>query len=149
VVHLNILRDMGHGRNSVDRLPVGARLGGGSCVFRRWRRTPVTRLVVEDWSQFVEDSVALGQAATFGQRDPCALVFSIATLYFFMCSFLDFSLEDACAGWLVEIGDFENVCCVDPVVGAAAHDMVALDVELVDGNITIRCRVDALVRHVG
>jgi hypothetical protein len=147
MVHFDILLNVGHGRDSIDRLPVGARLGSGGCVFGSRRRTPVAGGVVEDWPQLVEDSVALGQAATFGQRDPCALVFSIATLDLFVGSLLDFPLEDACAGGLVEVGDFENVCCVDPVVGAAAHDMVALDVELVDGHIAVRSRVDAIVRH--
>lgn len=64
-----------------------------------------------------------------------------------MSSFLDFSFKNTCAGGLVEVGDFQDVGCVDPVVGATAHDMVALDIEFIDGHIAVSSRVDAIVRH--
>jgi hypothetical protein len=69
------------------------------------------------------------------QRHPGPLVLSVAALHFFVYAFLDFALEDSGPGRLVEVGDFEDVGRIDPVVGAAAHDVVAGDVELVDGDL--------------
>lgn len=59
------------------------------------------------------------------------LVFAITSLDLLVYAFLDFSLEDAGAGGLVVVGYLEDVRRVDPVVAAAAHDMVAIDVELI------------------
>jgi hypothetical protein len=62
------------------------------------------------------------------ERHPSALVFSVASLHLLVHAFLDFALEDSGAGGLVEIGDLEDVCCIDPVVCATSHYMVASDV---------------------
>lgn len=47
------------------------------------------------------------------------------------------SLISPGSGRLVVIGDFEDVGCVDPVVGAASHYLVAGDHELVYGDIAV------------
>lgn len=51
---------------------------------------------------------------------------------------LDFALENTGPGRLVEVCYLEDVCRIDPVVSAASHDMVAGDIELVDGNLRQR-----------
>lgn len=38
---------------------------------------------------------------------------------------------------------------IDPVVGAAAHDMVAGDIELVDRDVAVCRRVDAMIVRCG
>lgn len=59
------------------------------------------------------------------------LVFSVTTLDLLMNPFLHFSLEDARPSRLVEVGNFQNVGRVNPVIGATAHNMVSIDVKLV------------------
>lgn len=54
-----------------------------------------------------------------------------------MDALLDLTLEDAGAGGLVVVCYFEDVRCVDPVVGAAPHDMVAGHIEFVHGNLSM------------
>jgi hypothetical protein len=104
-------------------------------MFRRRRRTSVSRYVVEDGQHLLEHAVALGQHAPVVQRHPGPLVLSVPALHFFVYAFLDFALEDSGTGRLVEVGDFEDVGRIDPVVGTAAHDVVAGDIELVDGDL--------------
>jgi hypothetical protein len=48
---------------------------------------------------------------------------------------LDFALKDTGTRRLVVVGYLEDVSGVDPVVGTTAHDMVAVDIALVDGNL--------------
>ena len=52
-------------------------------------------------------------------------------MHLLVYAFLDFSFEDAGAGGLVVVGYLENVCRIDPVVAATAHDMIAVDIELI------------------
>ena len=101
----------------------------------RRRRAAVARDIVEDGAHLVQDAVALCQMASLLQRYPCALVFAITTLDLFVHALLDFALEDAGSRRLVVVGYLEDVGRVDPVVGAAAHDMVAVDIALVDGDL--------------
>jgi hypothetical protein len=104
-------------------------------MFGRRRRAPVARHIVEDGAHLVQYAVALCQMAALLERYPCALVFAITALDLFMHALLDFALEDTGSGGLVVVGYLEDVGCVDPVVGATAHDMVAVDIALVDGDL--------------
>jgi hypothetical protein len=63
------------------------------------------------------------------------LVFSIAALDLLMNPFLYFSLEDARPSGLVEVGNFQNVSRIDPVIGATAHNMVPFDIKFVYGHL--------------
>lgn len=91
--------------------------------------------IVEDGPHLVEDAVALGKMAALFEGDPGALVLAIAALDLLVHALLHFALEDAGARRLVVVGHLEDVGGVDPVVGAAAHDMVAVDIALVDGDL--------------
>lgn len=104
-------------------------------MFGRWRRASVAGDVVEDGAHLVEDAVALCQVAAFLERNPCALVLSIAALDLLVDAFLDLALEDTGARRLVVLGYLEDVGSIDPVVCATAHDMVAVDIALVDGDL--------------
>lgn len=102
---------------------------------RRWR-APVAWYIVENGSHLFQDAIALCKVATFLKWNPCALILSIATLHLLVNALLHFALEDTGSGRLVVIGYLEDVGCVDPVVGAAAHDMVAVDIALIHGDLS-------------
>ena len=54
---------------------------------------------------------------------------------------LDISLEDSGSGRLVETSSLQDVCCVDPIVMSATHNMlfqVTTKLELIDGNLGIK-----------
>lgn len=121
-------------------------------LWRRWG-APIAGNEVKDGQELVENAVALGEHATIVEWNPCScsscvrrcyawltasltLIFAISTLHLFVHTLLDLALEDARAGGLVEVGDLQDVGCVDPVVGATAHDMVALNIELIDGDLS-------------
>lgn len=104
-------------------------------MFRRRRWTTVAGYVVEDGSHLVQHTVALSKVAPLLERDPCPLVLSISALHLLMHTFLDFALQDTGAGGLVVVGNFQNVCRIDPVVSATAHDMVTVDVALINRNL--------------
>jgi hypothetical protein len=101
----------------------------------RRRRAPVAGYVVEDGAHLVQHAVALSQVPPDIQRYPCALVFAIAALHLLVHAFLYFALEDAGSGRLVVLGYLKDMRCVDPVVGTPAHDMVAVDIALIDGHL--------------
>ena len=48
---------------------------------------------------------------------------------------LDFSFQDPRSCWLVKIGDFQNVCSVDPVVLASSHNLLVIYNEFVYGHL--------------
>jgi len=100
---------------------------------RGW--APVARHVVEDGSHLVQDAVALGKVAPLLERYPCSLVLSVSALHLLVHAFLHFALEDTGSGRLVIFGDLQDVGSVDPVVGAASHDMVAVDIAFVDRDL--------------
>jgi len=52
-----------------------------------------------------------------------------------MYPFLHFSFEDSRPCRFVKLRDFQNVCRIDPFVGAPAHDMVSSAEELVDRDL--------------
>ena len=101
---------------------------------RRWR-APVTGDVVEDGAHLVQNTIPLCQMSPLLEGYPCALVFTISTLDLLVHALLDFALKDTGTRRLVVVGYLEDVSGVDPVVGATAHDMVAVDIALVDGNL--------------
>ena len=115
----------------------------------RRRRAPVAGNVVEDGAHLFEHAVALGESAALIEGNPGALVLAIAALNLFVHAFLHLALEDARASGLVVVGDFEDVGCVDPVVGTTAHDVVAIDIAFIDRDIAIRGRVDLAIRRGG
>ena len=63
------------------------------------------------------------------------LILAVSALNFLMDTFLYLSLQDPRSLWLVVIGYFENVCCIDPTVLAASHDMAATNIEFKDGDL--------------
>lgn len=95
----------------------------------------ITSHVVENVEDAIQNTVLFCQGPTLAQRDPCALVFAIAALDLLMHALLHLSLQDSRSCWFVEAGDLQNVGGIDPVVGAASHDMVSGDLELVDGDL--------------
>lgn len=104
-------------------------------MFRgRWGAA-VARYVVEDGAHLVEHAVALRQVSAFFEGNPRALVLAVPALHLLVDALLDLALEDAGARGLVVVGDLEDVRCVDPVVGAPAHDVVAVDIALVHGHL--------------
>ena len=67
--------------------------------------------------------------------NPFTLVFSVATLNLFMNTFLDLSLQYPGARGLVKSSDLQDMGCVDPIVRSTSHDMVALDIKLIDRDL--------------
>ena len=63
------------------------------------------------------------------------LILAISALNFLMYTLLYLSLQDPGSLWLVVIGNFEDVCCIDPIVLTASHYMAASDTELKDGDL--------------
>lgn len=63
------------------------------------------------------------------------LIFSIPTLHLLMCSLLYFTFQNPRPSGLVEVCDFQDMCCIDPVIRAPAHDMVTSNVVLVYWNL--------------
>ena len=64
-----------------------------------------------------------------------ALELSISTLNLLVRALLDFPLQNPRASGLVEVGDLEDVGRIDPVVFTLPHNMLAIDVQLVNGNL--------------
>ena len=52
-----------------------------------------------------------------------------------MYAFLHLSFKDSCSRGLIEFRDLQDVCRIDPVVGASAHDMVPCTAEFVDRDL--------------
>lgn len=101
----------------------------------RRRRSLVSRHKVKDCAHLLQHLIALRQDLAILERDPCALILPIPTLDLLMDALLDFALEDAGSSRLIVVGDLEDVGSVDPVVGAAAHYMVARNIALVHGDL--------------
>ena len=59
------------------------------------------------------------------------LIFAITSLHLLMHSLLDLALQNPCPRGLVKVCDFQDVRCVDPVVGPPSHDMIAFHIVLV------------------
>jgi hypothetical protein len=66
------------------------------------------------------------------------LILSVTALDLLVHVLLHLTLENAGSGGLVEASCLQDVCRVDPVILAAAHDMffeVGAELEFVDGNL--------------
>lgn len=123
-------------------------------MFRCWWWTPVSGHILEHRSQDVIYAVLYRKVFAVRKWDPCSciarlsapdrpcmfkslrtLIFSIPSLHLLVDAFLHFSLENSCPRRLVIVGHFQDVGRIDPVVGAAAHDMVGTDGVFVDWNL--------------
>jgi hypothetical protein len=60
-------------------------------VLRGGWRASVARDEIKDGRDASKDSMLFGERTTFGERDPCALIFAITTLNLLMDTFLHFS----------------------------------------------------------
>ena len=58
-----------------------------------------------------------------------------------MNSLLDLPLKDPSSGRLVEIGNFENMSGIDPVIGPSSHNLVAIHHKFVDRNLGLSVNV--------
>ena len=120
-------------------------------MFRRRRWTPVSGHILEDRAKAVIYTILYRKVFALREWDPgsctarlsapdrlcktwvlSTLVFSIPALHLLVDAFLHLSLENSCPRGLVIVGHFQDVCRIDPVVGAAAHDMVGSDGVFVD-----------------
>lgn len=63
------------------------------------------------------------------------LVFSITTLHFFVDSFLDLPLENACSCWLIEPGSFEYMRCIYPIITSPSHNTVGFELVFIYWNL--------------
>src|ERR1700750_1365273 len=103
---------------------------------RRW--TSVSRHIVQNREQLRHNAIALRQIAAIRERDPGALVLSVSALDLFVNALLHLALEYAGAGGLVEASCFQDMCCIDPVIHFAAHDVHAWsDAEFVYWNLVL------------
>ena len=68
---------------------------------------------------------------------PSALIFPISTLDFFVGASYDFLFEDFGASSFVYSGDFEDLGCVETVVGLALHGGYIPDCHFDDGYIRV------------
>lgn len=64
------------------------------------------------------------------------LVFAITALDLLMHAFLYLSFQYPRSGRLVKVCDFQNVRGIDPIIGSAAHYMVALNEAFVYRNLS-------------
>lgn len=55
------------------------------------RGTAVASNKIKDGGNAFDDAMFVGKGAAFGERNPCALIFAIATLDFLVNTLLDFS----------------------------------------------------------
>ena len=125
-------------------------------MFRRRGRAPVSGDKVEDRAKLLVHSVLCRKIFPFGQWDPCpyaelplahafsilianvhTLIFPIPPLHLLMHPLLHLPLQNPRSRRLVIVSHFQDVRRVDPVVGAAAHDMVAVGVVFVDRDLAL------------
>ena len=63
------------------------------------------------------------------------LVLPVASLYFFMHSFLHLSLQDSCSGWLIVAGNFQNVGGIYSIVCPSSHNVIPIDIKFEDWDL--------------
>lgn len=103
--------------------------------------------VVEDGVQVVQHSKLLCYFYCSFQRNPRTLIFTVAPLHFFVDACLDVFLQDSCPLCLGEVGDLQDVGCVDPPVFLPPHHRrLGMD-ELVHRNSRVRCGIQIFVYH--
>jgi hypothetical protein len=54
-----------------------------------------------------------------------------------MYPLLHLSFENASPRWFVVLGDFENVCSVDPIVGSPPHYMIAIAIVFINRHLIV------------
>ena len=107
----------------------------------------------ENGTQDIIDAVLGRELFAVDEGDPCScavsinfcvgcsagysltLIFAIATLHLLVDSLLDLTLENPRPRGLVVVGYLEDVRRIDPVVGAASHDVVRADGVLIDRHL--------------
>ena len=52
-----------------------------------------------------------------------------------MPAFLHLSLQNSCPGWLVVVGNFENVGGIYEIVFPSSHNVIAIDIEFEDWDL--------------
>lgn len=52
-----------------------------------------------------------------------------------MYTFLYFTFQDSGPRGLIEPRDFEDMCCINPIIGPPPHQALALHFELIDRNL--------------
>ena len=79
------------------------------------------------------------------------LVLPVASLYFFMHSFLHLSLQDSCSGWLVVASNFQNVGGVDIMVYPSSHNVMPIHIKFEDWDLqNERLRIEiCAINYVG
>lgn len=65
------------------------------------------------------------------------LILSIAPLYFLMYPFLNLPFQYTRSSWFIIVCHFQDMRCVNPVILAAAHDMILFNIEFVHRNLGI------------
>ena len=101
-------------------------------MLRSWRGAVSARFIFEDRLEKIVDIVLLRNNYALAQGYPCTwdsqstvvyiyfkeptLIFAITSLDLLVRIQLHFLLQDSCSCWLVQIGNFEYVCCIYPVV---------------------------------
>lgn len=64
------------------------------------------------------------------------LVFAIATLHLLVGSLLDLPLQDASSRRFIKSRSLEDMCCIYPVIGPPPHNTIAVDLELIDRDLS-------------
>lgn len=117
----------------------------------------IARFVVKNRQQLFQAASPLSQHAAISKRYPSAyiiagvngvnredvildlkkrtLIFAITSLHFLMRVFLNLSFQNSRTSRFVELGNFQNMRGVDPIVGSSTHNMVAINIILVYGNL--------------
>lgn len=63
------------------------------------------------------------------------LIFAIASLNFLVDTLLNLTLQNSGSGRFVEVRHFENLCSIDPAIFSTTHDVVVIDVKLVNRDL--------------
>lgn len=131
---------------SPQRLYVSARVEGygrrghsrrweGVCLGHDCVRREVARLREE--SKFLSGYSISLLLFHHGHRLRLTLIFAISTLYLFMDTLLHFSLKNSGSRRFVVIGSLQDMCSIDPVVGASPHNIIAIGIVFVDRHLPI------------
>jgi hypothetical protein len=80
------------------------------------------------------------QAIILGADLGRTLILPVPALHLLVDARLHLALEDAGPRGLVIVGYLEDVGRIDPVVGAASHDMIRADGVLIDRHLCLRQR---------
>jgi hypothetical protein len=117
----------------------------------RWGAV-VARDKFEDGAKLLIDAIPMSERFSMFKRNPgacnksesCheiafelyALIFSITTLNLLMSLLLYLPLQDTSSGRLIKTSGFQDVCRINPVVMATAHNMfleIGTELKFVDG----------------